>query len=97
MVSRTFTCSCGEPIGVSEWPARSEVDNRELGPAYLAFDRDHVPAYGSTPYNRLLWRVGTGDAGAFDQRCPRCERVLPMDAEPQVEAEGSGAQLALEL
>lgn len=68
--ARVFRCSCGEEIGVAENPARSVEDGRELGPSYLALKP------GSLSGAVLLWKVGTGDAGYFDQRCPGCDALL---------------------
>lgn len=77
MVADVIVCECGEQIGVADHPATSYEDGRELGPLYL------TEGHGR-PFGMTLWRVGTGDAGAFDQRCPGCERVLPMpDPAPQ--------------
>lgn len=79
-VERTFRCECGDWIGVSDHPATSYVDGRELGPLYLA------EGHGR-PFGRSLWRVGTGDDGARDQRCPNCDRLL---SEPAAEQLGLG-------
>lgn len=74
---RTFRCSCGEEIGVADGPARSTEDGRELGPSYLTLKP------GSLSGAVLLWKVGTGDAGFYDQRCPGCDALLvpPPDQE----------------
>lgn len=77
MVAQVIECACGEQIGVSVHPATSYEDGRDLGPLYL------TEGHGR-PFGRTLWRVGTGDAGAFDQRCPGCATVLPMpEAAPE--------------
>lgn len=75
--ARTFHCSCGEEIGVSADPARSTEDGRDLGPSYLTLAPDSLS--GAV----LLWKVGTGDAGFYDQRCPGCDALLvaPPDQE----------------
>lgn len=69
-VERVFRCHCGEEIGVADHPARSTEDGRDLGPAYLALAPDSLS--GAV----LLWKVGTGDAGFWDQRCPGCNAQL---------------------
>lgn len=74
-VERVFRCSCGHEIGVCEWPATSTVDGRELGPSYLELKP------GSLSGAVTLWRVGTGDPGFYDQRCPGCDALLVVPPE----------------
>lgn len=69
-VDRVFRCSCGTEIGVSEHTAKSLEDGRDLGPSYLEL------APNSLSGALRLWRIGTGDAGYFDQRCPGCDAQL---------------------
>lgn len=69
-----FSCSCGEQIGVCQWPNRSVEDGRDLGTSYLALAPKSLSSAVS------LWKVGTGDAGHFNQCCPKCNAPLVQPA-----------------
>jgi hypothetical protein len=69
-VERVFRCTCGQEIGVCNDPAHSVEDGRELGESYCVLKE------GSLSGAVLLWKIGTGDAGYFDQRCPNCDAGL---------------------
>jgi hypothetical protein len=68
MAAELFNCpGCGEELCIADHPAHSYEDGRKLGPLYLTRDgRKH------------LWPLFSGDAGAFEQRCPGCNAILPM-------------------
>lgn len=69
-IEHAFRCPCGEWIGICAWPHRSFTDGRELGTSYLRLDPDRP----NDPTS--LWKLHSGDAGHFDQRCSGCDELL---------------------